>query len=133
MGVLDKIFSGANGISALLHRTLGGTATIRIASFTRDEATGALLSSYEDFEIPFVPNNVQNSKNGLNAPNASRSDVRTPQDILLGTFPCASLDASIKPERDLIVYDGIPYVIETIETLNVGDANVQYSITARRC
>lgn len=132
MGMLDAIFGGSKGISATLHKTLGGTATIRVANYSRNEATGILSPTYVEYQVPFVPNPSTNARAGLNAPSASRSDVREPEGKLSGTFPLASLPASIKPERDVIVYGGIEYTIETVERLNVGNVGVQYSITARR-
>lgn len=132
MGILDNVFAGDNGVSAMLHKTLGGTATVRITEYERDETTGILSPSFTEYEVPFVPANADNSKKPLNAPNAARNDLREPEDILSGTFPYASLNARVKPETDSIVYGGIEYRIETAELLNVGDAPVQYSITARR-
>ena len=132
MGILDGVFSGENGVAAMLHRTLGGTAAVRIYSFQRDATTGALVPSYDDYEVPFVPGNAEGSRTPLAASGASRSDAREPENLLSGTFPCAALSEAVKPERDRIVYDGIEYLIEKVERLNVGDAPVQYSITARR-
>lgn len=132
MGILDGVFAGENGVSAMLHKTLGGTAKVRIVGYTRDGATEILTPAYTEYEVPFVPGNADNSRAPLGASGASRSDVREPESLLSGTFPCAALDADVKPERDRIVYGGIEYQIESVEKLNVGDAPVQYSITARR-
>lgn len=133
MGVLDNVFGGESGVSATLHGLLGGTATIRIYSYERDSTTGALVPSYDEYEVPFVPSAAENSQTQLNASGAARSDVRENVNILSGTFPCASLNASMKAERDSIVFGGVEFKIESFDTLKVGDADVQYSIQARRC
>lgn len=132
MGLLDSVFAGANGVSSMLHDMFGATAAIRTRTYTRDETTGILVESVSETPVTFVPANEQDSKTALNAPRTGRNDVREPADILSGTFPCASLSAKITPERDTIVVGGIEYQIETADLLTVGEAEVQYSITARR-
>lgn len=132
MGLLDSVFAGESGVSSLLHKTLGGTAIIRTRSFERDSTTGETIPSFEETSVPFAPGNEEKSSASLNAPSASRSDVREPRDILSGSFPCASLSGKIVAERDTVVFNGVEYLIESAELLNVGDAEVQYSITARR-
>ena len=132
MGILDNIFSGEKGVSAVLHRTFGTTALLRIKTYVRDEKTGAMIPNVTEFEVDFVPAKTQNSRTSLNAPRTSRSDFRTEENILSGTFPTAKIDASITPEKDTIVYCGLEYTIQTAELIKVGDKSVQYSITARR-
>lgn len=133
MGLLDSVFAGESGVSSMLHNMFGGTAVIRTRSFERDTTTGELIPSFEETNVPFVPGNEEKSKATLNAPSASRSDVREPMNILSGSFPCSSLSGKIVAERDTIVFNGVEYLIESAELLNVGDAEVQYSIRARRC
>lgn len=132
MGILDNIFSGEKGVSAVLHKTFGTNAKIRIKKYNRDQLTGIMHFVVSEFDIYFVPDNTQYSVEQLNAPNASRSDFRHNECILSGTFPTAQIDASITPEKDTIVYCGIEYTIQSADLVKVGDKNVQYSITARR-
>lgn len=132
MGLLDNVFGGSGGVSALLHGMLGTTATIRVKSFERDSATGALVPSFVEYEVPFVPSNAENSRSQLNSAGVSRSDVRESENTLSGTFPCAYLGADLAAERDSIVFGGVEYAIESFEKLQVGDADVQFSIRARR-
>lgn len=133
MGVLDNVFGGDNGISAILHRLLGGNATIRLKNYSRNAETGELVPSFEDVKVPFVPNNADNSLTPLSASGVSRSDIRENSDTLSGTFPCSALKSTIKPQRDSIIFFGQEFQIETVDTLKVGDVDVQFSITARRC
>lgn len=133
MGVLDYVFDGEKGLSAVLHEMFGAQATIRIKSFERDEKTGSMIPSFVEYEVPFIPNPLQKTVVGLNAPNASRSDVRVGEYILSGTFPKSAVNAVITPEKDTIVVDGIEYMIQSLELLKVGSKEVQYSITAKRC
>lgn len=132
MGLLDSVFAGANGVSSMLHKMFGANAAIRTRTYTRDETTGILTESFSETPVTFVPSNEQDSKAALNAPRTGRNDVREPVDILSGTFPSASLSVKITPERDTIVVGGIEYLIEAADLLTVGEAGVQYSITARR-
>lgn len=132
MGILDNVFGGAAGVSALLHETLGGSATIRVKASTKDKATGIVsLATVAEYAAPFVPATISKAKTPETGANLTAN--RPPVETLAGTFPCASVDgAKLLAERDSIVYGGVEYVIESIETLNVGDEPVQYSITARR-
>lgn len=132
MGVLDNVFAGSNGVSALLHRTLGGTAVIRVVSgYTRDE-NGFLTPTYNDYQVPFVPADVKDEKKAENAPGAGRTDVRVPLNEIAGSFACASLSETIAPERDSLILNGVSYTITSVDTLKVGDADVQYYVRARR-
>ena len=132
MGILDSTFAGKSGLAAILHETLGGTATVRIASFRKDESSGEVERFYASYSVPFVPSSNAARKVDLSAPNASRSDIRERNLTLAGTIPVASLGAEPRPERDLIVFQGAEYLITAVELLSVGDAPVQYSITAER-
>ena len=132
MGILDTVFAGDNGVSAMLHRTLGGSAIIRKTVYSRDQETGILTPTFTDYPVPFVPADNGENKTPLNAAGTNRSDVREPVSILSGTFPCSALNASVEPESDLIVYNGIEYRSETAELLSVGDTPVQYLIRGRR-
>lgn len=133
MGILDSIFDGEKGLSAVLHGMFGTTATIRIKSFERDEKTGSMIPSFIEYEVPFVQNPLQKANVDLKAPNTSRSDIRVGEYILSGTFPKSAVSTVITPEKDTIVVDGIEYMIQSLELLKVGSKEVQYSITAKRC
>lgn len=132
MGLLDNVFGGAGGVTNTLHNLLGGTATIRIATSTRDETTGRVDTTWDEYDVPFIPGTGAESKTPLSAPGASRSDVREPLSVLSGSIPTAALDAPPRAERDKIVYQGVEYLITTVDSVNIGDVSVQYSITAKR-
>ena len=49
-----------------------------------------------------------------------------------GTIPTSALDAAIRPEKDLIEFNGVEYLIMNVDVLRVGNADAMYSITAIR-
>ena len=132
MGILDATFAGKSGLAAMLHETLGGTATVKSARFRKDEKTGEVERFYASYAVPFVPSSATARKVDLSAPGASRSDIRESATTLAGTIPVASLEVEPRAERDLVVYQGAEYLIVAVELLSVGDLPVQYSITAER-
>lgn len=132
MGILDNVFGGKSGVSAMLHNSLGRSAVIRIKSYARNENNGILMESYDFYTVPFVPASSAETKGPESAPSASRTDIEVPSGTISGTFPCAYLSREITAKQDSIVLDGVEYTIQTIDTLKVGSADVQYSITATR-
>ncbi len=72
MGILVTTFAGKNGLSAVLHKTLGETAVIKITCFRKEERTGAIKRFYASYAVPFVPSSTASRKVDLE--RAVRSD-----------------------------------------------------------
>ena len=132
MGILDDVFAGVGGISAELHRMLGGDAIVRVKTYIRDGETNSLIPSFQDFLVPFVPAEIHKERRSENAPDSHRSETRLSAEEITGTFPFYFVDVPIVAERDSIVVNNVEYTISTIDLLKVGSAAVQYSITAKR-
>ena len=132
MGILDAVFTGKSGLVANLHEMLGGTATIKRASFQRNLDEGTIDAVYERFDVPFVPNSGAGSGEDLNAPGTSRTDFKEPLDVLQGSIPTSALDVVIRPQKDVIEYQGIDYLITNVETLRVGNFDAMFTITATK-
>lgn len=133
MGVLDSVFAGENGVSALLHGMLGGTATVRVVTGHARDEVGIVTTQYTDYNVQFVPAEINDEKSSEAAPGTGRSDVRLPLNEIAGSFPCSDVAEQIVSERDSIIVNGVQYLITAISTLKVGDADVQYSIHGQRC
>ncbi len=128
MGVLDNVFGGLSGVSSVLHNMLGGTATVKYRSLS----SGALVVT-SSVDVPFVPTTNKQERQPETSEKRVLSGVRTPANILSGTIPCAFLLSNLREEIDVIAVGGVDYVVTTVETLRVGNVNVQYAITARKC
>lgn len=134
MGILDAVFTGQSGLVASLHEMLGGTATIKRASFQRNLDEGTIETIYERFDVPFVANSGAGSGADLNAPDKSRTDFKEPLDVLQGSIPASALDEIvIQPEKDVIEYQGIDYLITNVDSLRVGNIDAMYTISATKC
>lgn len=132
MGILDAVFAGSLGLSTMLHKSLGGTATVMIAIDRRDEETMTIARAYQSYEVPFIPTSAARGATSATSSGTTRSDVREPTDALSGSIPCSELAAAPRPQIDRVVFLGVEYLIETVDVLRVGNADVQYSITASR-
>ena len=75
-------------MSAVLHKTLGETAVVKITSFRKEERTGAVKRFYASYAVTFVPSSTASRKVDLSAPCAQ---IVFPNEPSGGKFDNASL------------------------------------------
>ncbi len=129
--MLERLFSGENGMAARLVGLLGGVGQIKI-----------LWSPTGDYEIRDVPYAIASEKDAEGPSptpggrtwetNAVSNGLRRLESEFSCFVPSISLEAAPRVGTDLFRVDGRDYAIERVDFVRAGNEVVLYKLTCAR-
>lgn len=133
MGILDSVFGGRGGLVDVLSQTLGGTATVRVATgSTRDATTGKLTPTFVDYVVSFIPGAAAQNSGASSVPENEGGALQRVATEISGTFPASQIGAVPRAGRDLLRVGAVDYRITAVDAVRVGDAVVQFRVNGTR-